>query len=93
MLILPGSQKGGNEMEEDKRLSELLAENEALKKQLARQEMELTICKTMIEISENLKDPYVKKKIEEELSKRLVEKEEKPMEADTESESYAGITE
>ena len=54
---------------------------------------ELLICKTLIEITEEMKDPETKKKIEQELLKRLAKKKEKQTEENIQSESCANTTE
>ena len=81
------------QMEDKIDIEELKAKNATLQRQLLEKDTELLICKTMIEITEVLKDPATKKKIEQELLKRLAEKKEKQMEEDIQSESCANITE
>jgi transposase len=73
IVNFPAEEKENTEMPEEIKIAELMAENARLKKQLLEKEMELVISKKMIEISENLKDPAVKKKIEQELSKLFKE--------------------
>jgi transposase len=86
--------KNGMEKLLDERvIKELEAKNALLKKQLMEKEMELLIYKTMVEISEDMKDPAVKKKIEQELSRRLAEKKESRIGNDTELENSANIME
>jgi transposase len=83
----------GNEMPDETLLKELEAKNAALKKQLMEKETELLIYKTMVEISEDMKKPEVKKKIEQELSRRLAKKKGDRMVNDTELENSVDTTE
>jgi transposase-like protein len=74
-------------------IKELEAKNALLKKQLMEKETELLIYKTLVEISEEMKNPEIKKKIEQELSRRLAKKKENQMERGIELENSAGTTE
>lgn len=86
-------EKNGMEKLDATVIKELEAKNALLKKQLMEKEMELLIYKTMVEISEDMKDPSVKKKIEQELSRRLVKKKENQILNDTGLENSAAIME
>ncbi len=86
-------EKRESQMSEEGRIAELMAENARLKKQVMEQAMELAISRKMIEISDNLKDPAVKKKIEQELSKLFKKTKENRTEEDIAKQSWAIITE
>jgi transposase-like protein len=81
------------EMVDESVIKELEAKNSALKKELMEKETELLIYKTLVEISEEMKNPEIKKKIEQELSRRLAKKKENQMGRDIELENSASTTE